>query len=92
MSVTFPPRLKRVRKAAEKAGWTAALSGKGHPRLLPPRGLRHALDAQGNIINGKVAFEGEGPLVAPLTFSLTPSDVAADRNGISALRRAGVAL
>lgn len=90
--VRFPPQLRKIRKAAEKAGWTADCTKGAHPRLSPPRGLRHVVDDRGNPVHGEVTFEGTGPLVAPVTFSLTPSDVNAQRPGTSALRRAGVAL
>jgi hypothetical protein len=87
-----PPRLKRLVKAARKAGWTYDLTAAQHPRLTPPRGLRWVLDDNGSPVLGQVTFEGKGPLVPPCTFSATPSDVAGDRNSRAALRRAGVAL
>lgn len=92
MSVTFPPRLKKIRKAAEAAGWTADTTAKGHPRLNPPPGLRFVVGPDGSPLKGQVTMEGTGPLVPPVTFSLTPSDHAADRPAKSALRRAGVAV
>lgn len=91
-SSTFPTRLKKIRKAAEDAGWTPDRTKAGHPRLNPPKGLRHVLDSQGSPIHGEVSMEGNGPLVAPVTFAKTPSDIAGDRNSRGALRRAGVAL
>ena len=73
--MTVPKRLKKVVKAAEAAGWTYDETRRGHPRLSPP--------------SGKID-ERTGSLMAPVTFPKTPSDHRADRNGIAALRRAGV--
>ena len=76
MAKQIPSRLRKIVKAAQKAGWSVDATSKGHPRLSPPRGLRNA----------------QGDLVAPVTFALTPSDVRGDRNACAALRRAGVPL
>lgn len=74
MARQFPKRLRKIVKAAEKAGWTPDFTSKGHPRLTPPAGLR----------------DRNGDLVRPVTFALTPSDHRGDRNTIAALRRAGL--
>lgn len=88
----FPRRLRDIEQAAVLAGWTADHTRKGHPRLTPPAGLRHVLDAQGCLERGVTALDGNGPMVAPITFALTPSDHRGDKNSLAALRRAGVAL
>lgn len=90
--MTFPSHLKKIRKAAEQAGWTADATTKGHPRLTPPAGLRHVIDECGSPVHGQVTFDPPGPLVAPVTFAKTSSDHRGDRNAAAALRRAGVAL
>jgi hypothetical protein len=71
-----PARLRKIVRAALDAGWTYDTTKKGHPRLTPPRGQRHA----------------DGTLVAPVTFALTPSDHRGDRQGVAYLRRAGIRL
>ena len=73
----IPKRLKKVIQAAERAGWTYDETKNGHPRLNPPRGQ---VDPR------------TGNLRAPITFAKTPSETRGDRNGIAALRRAGVDL
>lgn len=88
----FPRRLRDIEQAAKDAGWTPDYTSKGHPRLSPPAGTRHVLDAQGIPVHGVIALDGTGPMVAPITFALTPSDHRGDRNSLAALRRAGVAL
>lgn len=72
---TPPKRLKKVVKAAESQGWTYDTTSAGHPRLTPPRGM---MDPR------------TGDLMAPVTFAKTSSDHRGDKNGIAALRRAGV--
>jgi hypothetical protein len=69
-----PRRLRKIVEAAESVGWTYDVTARQHPRLSPPRGMR----------------DSNGDLVAPVTFSATPSDKKADRPSTSALRRAGV--
>lgn len=71
-----PARLRKIVKAARKAGWTYDVTGKGHPRLSPPPGQRDRL----------------GDLQAPITFALTSSDIRGDKNSCARLRRAGVDL
>ncbi len=92
MSENPPTRLREIVRAAEREGWRYDTTSKGHPRLTPPRGLRHEVDRQGTPIRGRVTFEGDGPLVAPVTFAATPSDVRGDRNAAKTLERAGVRL
>lgn len=88
----LPPRLRPIFRTARKQGWTDDRTRKGHPRLSPPPGLRHVVDEKGSPVHGQVTMEGTGPLVAPVTFALTPSDIAGDRNSLAELRRAGVAV
>ena len=75
--MAVPKRLKKVVKAAEAAGWMYDTTANGHPRLKPPAGQKD---------------ERTGELQAPVTFAKTPSDNRGDKNGIAALRRAGVNL
>ena len=74
MSDKVPARLRKIVKIAQAAGWTYDTTGKSHPRLSPPPGLRNK----------------SGELQAPVTFALTSSDVRGDRNSCARLRRAGV--
>jgi hypothetical protein len=75
MAQRVPTRLKKIVKAAEKQGWEYDVTSAQHPRLTPPRGSRD---------------ERTGDLLAPVTFAKTGSDHRGDKNGIAALRRAGV--
>jgi hypothetical protein len=92
MAVQVPRRLKDVDDACRRAGWDYDPTRDGHPRWMPPRGLRFEVDEQGSPIKGEVTFEGRGPLVPPVVFALTPSDHRGDRNARAALKRAGVSL
>lgn len=69
-----PKRLKRLVKAAEAAGWTYDTTRSGHPRLTPPAGCT----------------DRNGEPCRPVTFSLTPSDMNADKPPTSYLRRCGI--
>lgn len=71
---SVPKRLRKAVKAAEQQGWSYDTTKAGHPRLTPPRGHR----------------DRQGELTAPVTFSKTSSDHRGDKNGLAALRRAGV--
>lgn len=76
MAVPTPPKhLRKVVKAALNQGWSYDTTTSGHPRLKPPSGT---VDPR------------TGDLMAPVIFSKTSSDHRGDRNGIAALRRAGV--
>ena len=70
-----PKRLKKIVKAACEQGWSYDTTTAGHPRLSPPKGK---IDPR------------TGALMAPVTFPKTPSDHRGDKNGVAALRRAGV--
>lgn len=72
---TPPKRLKKIVKAAESQGWSYDETRNHHPRLSPPRGI---IDPR------------TGELMAPVTFAKTSSDHRGDKNGIAALRRAGL--
>lgn len=74
MANRVPRDLRGVVKAAEAQGWVLDFTKRGHLRLSPPRGKA---DAQGN-------------LLSPVVFAGTSSDWRGNRNGIAALRRAGV--
>lgn len=71
---SIPKRLRTIVALAEEHGWTYDLTTRGHPRLSPPRGKTGP----------------DGRMLAPVTFALTPSDIRADKNAISYLRRCGV--
>ena len=73
--MAIPKRLKKIVKAAEAAGWVYDTTASGHHRLTPPSGQ---------------VDQRTGNLRAPITFAKTPSDIRGDKNGIAALRRAGV--
>lgn len=75
MATSVPKRLKKIVKAAEDKGWRYDTTSAGHPRLTPPRGM----------VDGRT-----GDLMAPVTFAKTSSDHRGDKNGVAALRRAGV--
>lgn len=75
MSASVPRRLKKVVVAAINQGWTYDTTSAGHPRLTPPRGMMD---------------ERTGRLMAPITFAKSGSDHRGDKNGVAALRRAGV--
>lgn len=92
MPIDVPRRLRDVHDACRAAGWEFDPTAKGHPRWSPPRGLRHVVDAQGSPVHGEVTFKGDGPLVRPVSFALTPSDHRGDRNSRRELARAGVRL
>jgi len=61
---------------AAKAGWTFDVTTDGHPRLSPPAGVTDP-------------YRNNRP-AAPVVFGKTPSDIRADKNAASYLRRLGV--
>jgi hypothetical protein len=71
------PELKAAVKKAEQQGWTLTITGKGHPRLLPPPGQ---LDPY------------RGGLQAGITFACSAGDVRSTRNTLGDFRRAGIRL
>lgn len=70
----MPKAFQAAVKAALATGWTLTTTGKGHPRLEPPRGLR---DSDGNLVYG-------------VTMPSTPSDRRSIQNTISSFRKAGI--
>lgn len=75
---TVPKRLRGIVKLARKHGWSYEVSGKNHPRLIPPKGWQLP------------ACRPDDERPKPITFALTPSDRRSDLNSLAELRRAGL--
>lgn len=65
---------RKLIEAVLAAGWTIDRTGQNHIRMTPPPGTK--------LTDGTLAF--------PITMASSCSDVRANRNIVSRLRRAGV--